>query len=89
MKRVKVSLDNMKKITEFNKTVNKLSFDLIVCKNKWRVDAKSLMGLFSLDLSEPIQLYYNSEYDEEVNKVLKEWIIPINDNDPLYIVGRI
>ena len=89
MKRIKVNLPTIKDITDFNKEINKLDFDLIVCKGRWRVDAKSLMGLFSLDLSEPIQIYFNSEHLDEVNESLGKWALPIDEGDPLYLVGEI
>lgn len=89
MKRIKVSFSNIKEIIEFNKEINTLSFDMVVAKGRWRVDAKSLMGLFSLDLSEPIQIYFNTEYYDEVIEKLGKWTLPIEDSDRLYMVGEI
>lgn len=89
MKRIKVSFSNIKEIIEFNKVINTLSFDMVVAKGRWRVDAKSLMGLFSLDLSEPIQIYFNTEHYDEVMETLGKWTLPIEDSDRLYMVGEI
>ena len=89
MKRIKVNLPNIKDVMEFNKEINALSFDMVVCKGRWRVDAKSLMGLFSLDLSEPIQIYFNTEHYDEVMETLGKWTLPIEDSDRLYMVGEI
>lgn len=86
MKRIKVSLTKIDDIMMFNKEINKLPCDMVVCKGRWRVDAKSLMGLFSLDLSEPIQIYFDPEHYDEVLEALGSWVIPFDSNDKVYQV---
>lgn len=38
---------------------------------RYVVDAKSIMGIFSLELSKPLALHINSDDEKEINAVLK------------------
>ena len=66
MKTVQISLNS---ITKFD-----YDFDLV--SGRYVIDAKSIMGIFSLDLSKPIDLNIHAEDAiEEVLAVLKPYII--------------
>lgn len=60
-----IMLDSMTKLQSFVELVNDYSgkFDLVSGCNK--VNAKSIMGIFSLDISKPLSLYIYSEDDLE------------------------
>ena len=70
MKTVQISLNSIvNDITRFD-----YDFDLV--SGRYVIDAKSIMGIFSLDLSKPIDLNIHAEEDiEEVLSVLKPYII--------------
>ena len=38
---------------------------------RYVVDAKSIMGIFSLELSKPLALHINSDDEKEINAALK------------------
>ena len=59
MKTVKISLNSIDKVKAFVNEVTK--FDLV--SGRYVIDAKSIMGIFSLDLSKPIDLNIHSEND--------------------------
>ena len=57
MKTVKISLNSIDKVKAF---VNEISdFDLV--SGRYVIDAKSIMGIFSLDLSKPIDLNIHAD----------------------------
>lgn len=73
-----VGLSSINAVKEFVDKASESSLDIALISDKWVVDAKSIMGVFSLDLSRPLEVYVlcddASVYDEiqtEVNK-LKE-----------------
>ena len=51
-----ISLNSINNVKNFVNTVNKYDFDVDLTSGRYVVDAKSIMGIFSLDLSKPIIL---------------------------------
>ncbi len=68
MNTMKVYLNSINDITRFIQTTNKSAYDLVLVKDKYTVNAKSLLGILSLDLSKPVIL----EYDKIESSILKE-----------------
>lgn len=56
MKQVYVSLPTARLVQQFVKTLTPLDGDFELISGKFVLDARSLMGLFSLDLSQPLNL---------------------------------
>lgn len=58
-----VNLNDFNNIKAFNVAAMQAGYDIDIFHNRYRIDAKSLMGLFSLDLSKPqtIELYVDNE----------------------------
>ena len=52
----KVQLDSIDKVKQFVNLVSCLDCDLDLVSGRYIVDAKSIMGIFSIDLSKPIEL---------------------------------
>ena len=66
MKTVKISLNSIDKVKSF---VNEITnFDLV--SGRYVIDAKSIMGIFSLDLSKSIDLNIHAD-DNEIDKILE------------------
>ena len=70
MKTVMVQLDSIEKIKIFNRTVCKFDCDFDLEQGRYYIDAKSMLGIMSLDLSAPLELHFSSS-DEEEAKVLE------------------
>ena len=68
--KVKVLLDSAEKVTDFVSITAKTpcDIDLISGKNTY-LDAKSIMGIFSLDLSKPIALNIYAD-DKDIDEIL-------------------
>ena len=56
MKTIKVSIDSYSKIKKFTKVVNEYSNDFDLVQGRYVINAKSTMGILSLDISKPIDL---------------------------------
>ena len=51
MKKVKIKLESIADVKEFVSIVMLYNFDIDLVSGRYAVDAKSIMGIFSLDLS--------------------------------------
>lgn len=56
MKTVKISLNSIDKVKSFVNDITKFDYDFDLVSGRYVIDAKSIMGIFSLDLSKPIKL---------------------------------
>ncbi len=73
-----ILLNDINKVKEFVNTVNTLDFEIDLISGRYVIDAKSIMGIFSLDLNGPIQLIPHTEDPEDMQKletILKPFII--------------
>ena len=70
MKTVQISFDTdtLAKVKSFVNEVTKFDNEFDLVSGRYVVDAKSIMGIFSLDLTKPITL--NIHTDENVDKIL-------------------
>lgn len=70
MKTVSISLNSIDKVKAFVNDIFKYDFDFDLVSGRYVIDAKSIMGIFSLDLSKPIDLNIHTE-GSELEDVLK------------------
>ena len=76
MKTVKISLNSIDKVKSFVNTITKYDYDFDLVSGRYVIDAKSILGIFSLDLSKPIDLNIHADSDiDEVMESLKPYII--------------
>ena len=72
----KISLQAINDVKEFVNTVMKYDFDIDLVSGRYAIDAKSIMGIFSLDLSKPIELtIHESDEIDEILKVLQPYVV--------------
>ena len=64
MKTVSISLNSIDKVKAFVNDISKYDFDFDLVSGRYVIDAKSIMGIFSLDLSKPINLNVHAEGTE-------------------------
>lgn len=43
--------------------------------NHWRVDAHSLLGILSLDISKQVSLIYREDEKDRIMETFREWIV--------------
>lgn len=76
MKTVKISLNSIDKVKAFVNEVTKYDSEFDLVSGRYVIDAKSIMGIFSLDLSKPIDLNIHDENDfEKILDKLSEFIV--------------
>ena len=71
----KVRIENMKDVDTFNKLCSKFDCDMDLLSGKYYVNAKSIMGIFSLDLEMPLELAADMEDEKIVDNVFKEFLV--------------
>ena len=76
MKTVQISLNSINKVKSFVNEITKYDNDFDLVSGRYVIDAKSIMGIFSLDLSKPIDLNIHAEDNiEEVLEALTPYVI--------------
>ena len=74
MVKLTVKIVSMQDADKFNKICSKFDCDMDLQSGKYYVDAKSIMGIFSLDLSKPINLNIHGDEDNaEIMEVIKKY----------------
>ena len=73
--KITVSLNKITDIKDFVSLVSKCSDDVTVCTGRFAVDAKSIMGLFSLDLTKPLMVEFYGSIPHEVKEGMKKFMI--------------
>ncbi|MCD8300986.1 MAG: HPr family phosphocarrier protein [Clostridiales bacterium] len=64
MKKVLVSLNSIDKVKSFVKDISQFENDFDLISGRYVIDAKSMLGIFSLDLSKPIELSIHADEEE-------------------------
>lgn len=75
MTTVNISLNSIDKVKSFVNEITKFDTDFDLISGRYVIDAKSIMGIFSLDLSKPIELNIHSDNAETILAVLAPYII--------------
>lgn len=74
MRTFNIMLSSINDVKNFVNIVNKYNFDVDLTSGRYVVDAKSIMGIFSLDLSKPIKVEVHSEDADAFVDELKPFI---------------
>ena len=76
MKTVRVCLDSIDKVKGFVNDISRFNTDFDLISGRYVIDAKSVMGIFSLDLSKPIELtIHESDEIDEILKALQPYVV--------------
>ena len=74
MKTIQISLNSIDKVKSFVNDITKFENDFDLVSVRYVIDAKSIMGIFSLDLSKPIDLNIHAEENiDNILEVLKQY----------------
>ena len=71
MKTVQISLNSIDKVKTFVNLINRFDYDFDLVSGRYVIDAKSIMGIFSLDLSKPIALNIYAD-DQNLDEILNQ-----------------
>lgn len=64
MRQYKIMLPGVAEAKEFVAAATKCDFDIDVFYNRVTIDAKSILGVLSLDLTKPLTVEFNGENEE-------------------------
>ena len=74
MKTVTVNLNSIDKVRSFMHAINQYDYDFVLVSGHYSVDAKSIMGVFTLDLSKTVQLNIHSRnHGEQIASALSAY----------------
>ena len=75
MQTVQISLNSIDKVKAFVNAIAQFDFDFDLVSGRYVIDAKSIMGIFSLDLSKPITLNIHTDETQDVLGELSPYLI--------------
>ena len=76
MKTVEISLNTIEKVKSFVNDITKFDTDFDLVSGRYVIDAKSIMGIFSLDISKPIDLnIHNADNLDEIMEQLQPYLV--------------
>ena len=75
MKSFDVQISSIGDVKNFVNIVGKYDFDIDLISDRYVVDAKSIMGIFSLDLTKPIKVQLHSEDTQAIEAELAPYIV--------------
>ncbi len=71
MKTTQILIDSIDKVKAFVNEISKFNCDFDLISGRYVIDAKSIMGIFSLDISKPIELDIHVTDEAEAGEILK------------------
>ena len=75
MKEMKIKLTNVADIRDFVNLVILVDYDVDLVQSRYTIDAKSIMGIFSLDLLSPITLVAHTDNADALLEKLKKFAV--------------
>ena len=69
-----IELNAINDVKEFVNTVMLFDYDVDLVSGRYAVDAKSIMGIFSLDLSKPLILNADTDDEELIKETFADFI---------------
>ena len=70
-----ISLQTFADVGEFVNILKDYGFDIDLVSGRYIVDAKSIMGIYSLNLNKPIQLNAHTDDAEELFAAINKYIV--------------
>ena len=74
MKEAVILLQSIEDVKDFNRTVALYDGDVDLVSGRYVIDAKSIMGIFSLDLSKPINIQIHGDDAETLIEKLSAFV---------------
>ena len=75
MKTVQISLNSIGKVKSFVNAISQFEYDFDLISGRYVIDAKSIMGIFSLNLSKPIKVEAQCGDNEKFMEEMKRFIV--------------
>mgnify|MGYP004633762053 CR=1 FL=1 len=72
---VKIRINTINDVKEFVSLVSRCDYDVDIVSGRYAIDAKSIMGIFSLDLSKELELHVHSDDCADFLDQIKSFIV--------------
>ena len=73
MLKVGIKLYGVEEVKKFVNTISQYEFDFDLTSGRYIIDAKSMIGIFSLDLSKPLIVEIHSDDCDDLIEQLKKF----------------
>ena len=70
-----VLLNTIEKVKEFSAIVPKYDYDMDLSSGRFTVDAKSILGIFSLNLFDPLTLTIHAEEADDLLEAVSAYFV--------------
>ena len=75
MNKFLIKLDTINDVKEFVNIISLCDYEVDLVSGRYSIDAKSIMGIFSLDLSRPVELQAHVDDCSELKKKLDRFLV--------------
>lgn len=75
MNKMEIMLSSVQDVREFVNMVVLIEFEVDLAQGRYLIDAKSIMGIFALDLLSPITVIAHTEYADEFFAKLEKFAV--------------
>lgn len=75
MKKISVLLDDLDKVNEFVDLVEKFDYHCEIGANSYFIDAKSIIGIFSLDITKPLTMVIHTDGCDDLCDAIADFIV--------------
>jgi len=75
MQEINIVLRDMQSVREFVKEVVILDYDVDLVQGRYTVDAKSIMGIFALDINSPIKVVANTKDATPFFEAIEKYVV--------------
>ncbi len=75
MANVKIRLNTINDVKDFVNAVTLCDYDVDIISGRYAIDAKSIMGIFSLDLSRPVDVVAHTDECGGFLESIKKFIV--------------
>ncbi len=75
MKEFKVRINTIDDVKKFVSTVMMFDYDVDLVSGRYAIDAKSIMGIFSIDLSKELKLVAHTDDTAELEEAIADYIV--------------
>lgn len=75
MREAKVDLSKVSHVNSFVDLTNQCDGDVIIYSERYIVNGKSLIDIYSLDLSKPLKVEFHGDIPDEVKEGMKKFIV--------------
>lgn len=63
-----LNLKTLEKVKKFTNVVNKFNSDVDIIRDRYVIDAKSIIGIFTIDLTKPVTVRIVSDDKDEITR---------------------